>query len=37
MITVKQFLAENNKNTWTIDKNKSVREALVLMKEKNMI
>ena len=36
MITVKQFLAENNKNTWTIDKNKSVREALVLMKEKNI-
>ncbi|MEK9918807.1 MAG: CBS domain-containing protein [Pelagibacteraceae bacterium] len=36
MITVKQFLKENNKNTWTIDKNKSVREALVLMKEKNI-
>ncbi len=36
MITVKQFLTENNKNTWTIDKNKSVREALVLMKEKNI-
>ena len=36
MITVKQFLTENNKSTWTIDKNKSVREALVLMKEKNI-
>ena len=36
MITVKQFLTENNKSTWTIDKNKSVREALILMKEKNI-
>ena len=36
MITVKQFFAENNKSTWTIDKNKSVREALILMKEKNI-
>jgi len=36
MITVKQFLTENNKSTWTIDKNKSVREALNLMKEKNI-
>ena len=36
MITVNQFLLDSKKQTWIINSNKSVREALILMKEKNI-
>ena len=36
MITVNQFLLDSKKPTWIVSSNKSVREALILMKEKNI-
>ena len=36
MITVNQYLLDSKKQTWTVSSNKSVREALILMKEKNI-